>query len=306
MPLAAEYEAMFQQLASQPAAPALSELPPAGGREMYRMMRPVEPDLAIGSVENCTIAGRQGDIPLRIYTPAGEGKRPVVVFYHGGGWVIGDLETADAACRDMANGLGAVVVSVDYRLAPEHRFPAAVDDSYDALCWADANRDSLGGDGRLLVTGESAGGNLAAIMCLRARDAAGPAITAQLLLYPVVDADMSRDSYRRNGEGYLLTTDTMQWFWDQYCPVDQRGNPDASPLRATSHANLPPAIVVTAEFDPLCDEGAAYAAALNAAGVAVQHTCYPGLVHDFFATARLFPCSRAAVDDVYATVKRAI
>lgn len=307
MPLAPEYDAMLKQLAAQP-GPAMSDLPASAGREMYRMMRPVVAELPIGSINDRTIRGRLGDIPLRIYTPApgavNDGPKAIYVNYHGGGWVIGDLDTSDAACRDIANALGCIVVSVDYRLAPEHRFPAAVDDSYDALCWVAVNSASLGGNGKILVGGESAGGNLAAVMCLKARDEGGPAIAAQVLLYPVTDADMTRDSYRRNGEGYLLSTDTMRWFWDTYCPPDQRTHPYASPLRAINLRDLPPAIIATAEFDPLCDEGAAYAGALAAAGVNVSYTRYPGMIHDFFATAGMFASSRAAANDVYAAVKR--
>jgi acetyl esterase len=303
MPLAPEYQAMLTQLAAQP-GPAMSELPASVGREMYRMMRPVVADAPIGKIDNRSIKGRNGAIALRIYTPAGNAPRPILVNYHGGGWVIGDLDTSDAACRDMANGLGCIVVSVDYRLAPEHRFPAAVDDSYDALCWVAQNAGALGGNGKLLVAGESAGGNLAAVMCLKARDEGGPAITAQVLLYPVTDADLTRDSYRRNGEGYLLSTDTMRWFWDTYCPADQRTHPYASPLRAINLRDLPPAVIATAEFDPLCDEGAAFAGALAAAGVGVTCTRYPGLIHDFMATTGMFACSRAAATDIYASVKR--
>lgn len=303
MPLAPEYDAMLKQLAAQP-GPAMSDLPPSAGRDMYRMMRPVVAELPIGGVENRTIDGKAGAIALRIYRPGTTGTKPIYVNYHGGGWVIGDLDTADAACRDIAMALDCIVVSVDYRLAPEHLFPAAVDDSYDALCWVAANTSALGGNGKLLVGGESAGGNLAAVMCLRARDENGPAITAQVLLYPVTDADMTRDSYRRNGEGFLLTTETMKWFWDTYCPVDQRTHPWASPLRAINLRGLPPAIIATAEFDPLCDEGASYAGALANAGVSVTYTCHRGLIHDFMATAAMFPCSRAAANDVYAAVRR--
>ncbi len=305
MPLAPEYQAMLDQLAAQP-GPAISDLPASAGRELYRMMRPLLPDAPIGRSEDRQIPGRSGKIAIRIYTPAGTGPKPVFVNYHGGGWVIGDLDTSDAACRDLANGIDCIVVSVDYRMAPEHLFPAAVDDSYDALCWVATHSKSLGGDGRLLVGGESAGGNLAAVMCLKARDENGPAITAQVLLYPVVDADLTRDSYRRNGEGYLLSTATMRWFWDTYCPYDKRTHAYASPLRALSHRNLPPAVIATAQYDPLCDEGAAYAGVLAASGVGVTFACCAGMIHDFFSTAGMFASSRSAANDVYAAVKRLI
>ena len=300
MPLAPEYEAMFAELAKEP-APALSDLPPEDGREVYRMMRPVEPDLVIGSITDMDANG----VPVRVYRPEGvDTPLPVVVFYHGGGWVIGDLDTADAACRDLSQNLPCVVVSVHYRLAPEHPFPAPVDDSYTALEWVANEADELGGNGQIVVAGESAGGNLSAVMSLRSRDRGGPEIAAQVLLYPVVGADLSRDSYQRNGEGYLLELSTMHWFWDLYvADAAERANPDASPLLAESHANLPPAIVVTAEFDPLCDEGAEYAKRLEAAGGQVVHHHFDGLVHDFFATARMFPCSRTAVDTVYGSLR---
>jgi len=223
----------------------------------------------------------------------------VFVNLHGGGWVIGDLETSDAACRDLCRAAGCVVVSVDYRLAPEHRFPAAVDDSYAATAWVAAHMGEIGGNGRLAIGGESAGGNLATVVCQRARDAGGPAIDFQLLLYPVTDADLERPSYQANGSGYLLEKATMRWFWDHYCPNPlDRTDPGASPLRASNLAGLPPALIVTAEFDPLRDEGEAYAAAIQAAGGSAEALRFDGLVHDFFATAQIFQASRQAFEEV--------
>ena len=292
MPLVPEYQAMFEALAEEP-GPAITELTPEQAREMYRMMRPANPELVVGAVANRTIPGPHGDVPMRIYTPEGTGPFPVLVNFHGGGWVFGDLDTADGVCRDICRTAGCVVVSVDYRMAPEHLFPAAVEDSYAATCWVADNMSELNGNGRLAVGGESAGGNLAAVMCLKARDENGPGIHFQLLLYPVVDADMTRQSYIDNAEGYLLETSTMHWFWDYYCPdVTQRQDPLASPMRAASHADLPPALVVTAEFDPLRDEGELYAETLRAAGTEAQAVRYDGLVHDFFATAQMFEASR--------------
>jgi len=247
----------------------------------------------VGAVADRRIPGPAGEIPLRVYTPEGPGPFPVYVNFHGGGWVIGDLETADVVCRDVCNTAGVVVVSVDYRLAPEHPYPAAVEDAFAATRWAADHVAEIGGNGRLAVGGESAGGNLAAVVTQRARDEGGPDIHFQLLAYPVTDCDFERASYRENGQGYLLEVDTMRWFWDHYCPsIEQRRQPQASPLRADDLSNLPPALVVTAEFDPLRDEGEAYAAALAAAGVRVEAVRHEGLVHDFFATARLFPTSR--------------
>ena len=293
MPLAPEYQALFAELATQDPAPGLWEMTPEQGREMYRAMRPLIEELPIHQVVDQTIPGTQGDIPLRIYTPEGDGPFGVLMFFHGGGWVIGDLDTADAVCRQICTGADVVVVSVDYRMAPEAPYPAAVTDAYDATAWASANMAALNGNGKLGVTGESAGGNLSAVVALRARDAGGPKINFQCLLYPVVDCDMSRASYAENGEGYLLETKSMAWFWDTYCPDPaRREEPDASPIRAADLGNLPPALVVTAEFDPLRDEGMAYAAALDAAGTEATAVCYDGMVHDFFATAVMFESSR--------------
>jgi acetyl esterase len=308
MPLAPEYQAMLDELAETP-GPAIVDLSPAEGRELYRLMRPLNPELAVANVRDHAIEPAdptQQAIPVRIYTPAGDGPFPVYVNYHGGGWVIGDLDTADAACRDLCNSVPCVVVSVDYRLAPEHVYPAAVEDSYLAACWAADHMALLNGNGRLAVGGESAGGNLAAVVCLKARDENGPQIDFQLLLYPVTDADLTRPSYQDNGVGYILETATMAWFWDHYCP-DQatRTQPYASPIRADDLSNLPPALIVTAEFDPLRDEGMAYAEALRAANTTAEAVCYDGLVHDFFATAQIFQASRRGFDDACAALRTA-
>lgn len=292
MSLAPEYQAMLDALAAEP-GPTFAEMGPDGGREAYRLMRPLNAELAVGEVREGSAPGPAGTIPLRIYTPEGPGPFPVLVFFHGGGWVIGDLDTADAACRDLCRTSGCVVVSVAYRLAPEHPYPAAVDDAYAATRWVADNLQEFKGNGRLAVAGESAGGNLAAVVCLRARDLEAPRIDFQLLAYPVVDCDLTRESYQRLADGYLLTTETMQYFWDLYCPdPDQRLRADASPLRAASLAGLPPALVVVGEYDPLVDEGRAYAAALEAAGSAAELMVCEGLIHDFFATAALFQASR--------------
>ena len=297
MPLAPEYAALFQQQAEQAdsgeTVPALWEMTASQGREMYRAMRPLNPDLSIHKSEDRSIPGPHGEIPLRIYTPEGEGPFGVLMNFHGGGWVIGDLDTSDAVCREVATLANVVVVSVDYRMAPEAPYPAAVDDCYAATVWAAANKEALNANGKLGVTGESAGGNLAAVMCLKARDENGPKINFQCFLYPVTDCDLTRQSYQDNGEGYLLETKTMQYFWDSYCPDPaSREEAFASPIKASHLGGLPPALVVTAEFDPLRDEGHAYAEALDAAGTEATAVCYDGLVHDFFATAAVFECSR--------------
>jgi acetyl esterase len=293
MPLAPEYVAMFEQLSEAEPAPSLWEMTPEQGREMYRMMRPVDPELPIFKSEDQNIPGSQGDIPVRIYTPEGSGPFGILMNFHGGGWVIGDLDTSDALCRQLATLANIIVISVDYRMAPEAPYPAAVVDAYEATQWAADNMANLNGNGKLAVTGESAGGNLSAVVALKARDENGPKINFQCLLYPVTDCDMSRQSYADNGEGYLLELESMRWFWDTYCPdLDQRKEPYASPLLADDLSNLPPALIVTAEFDPLRDEGEAYADALNAAGTEATAVRYDGLIHDFMATANMFECSR--------------
>ena len=297
MPLAPEYQTMLDELAETP-GPAFTDLTPAEAREMYRLMRPVNPELTVADLLDRNIESSSGQtIPIRVYTPPGDGPFPVYVNYHGGGWVIGDLDTADAVCRELCNAVPCVVVSVDYRLAPEHIYPAAVEDSYAALCWSANHMPLLNGSGKLAVGGESAGGTLAAVMCQKARDEDGPRIDFQLLAYPVTDADLTRQSYQDNGEGYILETATMAWFWDYYCPdVAMRQQPYASPIRAEDLSNLPPALVIAAEFDPLRDEGMAYAEALTAAGTSAEAICYDGLVHDFFATAQVFQASRSGFE----------
>ncbi|MGH9134699.1 MAG: alpha/beta hydrolase, partial [Ilumatobacteraceae bacterium] len=210
----------------------------------------------------------------------GGGPHPIVVYFHGGGWVLGSHESDDPLCRDLCVRSDAVIVSVDYRHAPEHRFPAAADDAFAAVQWIADHAVDLGGvPGQLAVCGWSAGGNLAAGVCQRARDAGGPAIAGQVLLTPVTDCDMTRASYVENGEGYFLTAPLMAWFWDHYADEDERRDPAASPLRADDLSNLPPALVVTCEFDPLRDEGVAYADAMAAAGVPVRQVTARGHIH---------------------------
>jgi acetyl esterase len=284
---------MFEQLAANGPAPKLSELPIAVAREGYRLSRPVNPDLAIHAIENRTIDGPLGNIPIRIYRPAGDGLFGTLVYFHGGGWVIGDLDTCDSVCREIATLAGVVVVSVDYRLAPEHVFPAAVNDCYAAVLWAAEHATELAGNGKIGVAGESAGGTLATVMAQMTRDQGGPALVFQGLFYPVVEADMKRQSWSDNGAGYLLETAIMEWFWETYCAtVTDRDDPRTAPIKAANLANLPPALVLTAEYDPLRDEGEAYGEALQAAGSKAQIMRCEGLVHDFLSTAAVFDCSR--------------
>ncbi|MBW0088016.1 alpha/beta hydrolase [Pseudonocardia sp. KRD-184] len=236
---------------------------------------------AVAAVHDRTIPGADGELPIRIFVPGGEGPLPVLTYFHGGGWVIGNLEVADKPCRALAAASGAIVVATQYRMAPETKFPGAVDDCYAALQWVAANAAEFGGDpSRLGVIGDSAGANLAAVVALKARDEGGPRIRAQVLTYPVTDATSDLPSRRENAEGYLLTAGSMDWFWRHYLrePGDGK-NPYASPLLAADHSGLPPALVLTMEFDPLRDEGEAYAEKLKAAGVPVTLQRYDGLIH---------------------------
>nr|WP_305882598.1 alpha/beta hydrolase [Haloplanus ruber] len=238
-------------------------------------------------VRNLSIPGPGGDpevpIAIRTYTPPGDAARPVFVYFHGGGWVRGDLDTHDGLCRLLAEAADCVVVSVDYRRAPEHRFPAAVHDAYAATAWAADHAAIVGGDpDRVAVGGDSAGGNLAAAVTLLARERGGPELAHQVLLYPVTDYAFDTASYDENAAGYLLSRASMRWYWERYLGDDIDGaNPYASPLRATDLSGVPSATVITAGYDPLRDEGAEYADRLREAGVSVTHENYPGMVHVF-------------------------
>ena len=218
---------------------------------------------------------------MRIYTPAGAGTFPALVWFHGGGWVVGTLDMADGTSRHLCVGADCVVISVDYRLAPEAKFPAAAEDCYAATKWVAENASSINVDPyRIAVGGDSAGGNLAAVVSLMVRDRGGPTLAFQLMVYPVTDRNFRTDSYRQNAEGYLLTREGMVWYWEHYLrePSDAV-NPYAAPMQAKDLKGLPPALVITAEFDPLRDEGEAYAKRLEAAGVRTICTRYDGMVH---------------------------
>jgi len=223
-----------------------------------------------------------GVIDIRIYQPEAPGPLPVLVYAHGGGFVFCDLDSHDGLCRNMANSVPAVVVSVAYRLAPEHRWPTAAEDLYAVAEWVAEHAGEIGGDaGRIVVGGDSAGGNLAAVTALMARDRGGPSVAAQLLLYPVIAADFDTESYRRYGAGYYNPREALQWYWDQYVPeIGDRDHPYAAPLHGAL-GGLPPAVVVIAGSDPLRDEGLAYADALQKAGVAVRQVVFGGGIHGF-------------------------
>jgi acetyl esterase len=265
----------------------IESMSPAEARaqmEATAMSRKAEP-LPVARVEERTMPGPGGPIRLRLYWPNATGAVPAIAYYHGGGHVIGSLDTHDLIARNLCAGAAALVASVDYRMGPEHRFPAAVEDSFAALQWLYGNAGSLGADpGRLGVHGDSAGANLAAVVALLARDAGGPKLRLQSLVYPVADYTMSTPSYEKFAEGYgLLTRAAMVWFQQHYLRTPEDAQDwRASPIKAASLKGVAPAIVVTAECDVLHDEGKGYADALRRAGVAVEYREYPGMIHAFF------------------------
>lgn len=284
---------------------SFAEVSPAELRAWYDEM-PKREEIALQSVEDRSIPGPQGQIPIRIYTPVGTGKRPVVVYYHGGGWVVGNIETHDMVTRYLAKASGGIVVSVDYRLAPENPFPAAADDAYAALQWVSENAESLGGDPfRITVAGDSAGGNISAVVSLRARDRNGPGIQYQALIYPVTNiSSMDTESYKDFAKGFFLTREGMEWFRSHYLPkTEDWADPYASPLLARDHSNLPPAIIITAHFDPLRDEGEAYAEKLRKAGVPVEVVRYDGMIHGFISFVGIVDQAEEALDLIAAKVK---
>ena len=269
---------------------AASGVPPAHlvspeeARRNFRAGTPLvvgEP-IELPRIEDLAVPGPAGAVPVRLYAPSSEPALPITLYFHGGGWVVGDLDSHDHLCRRLAALSGSIVLAVDYRLAPEHPYPAAADDAWAALTWAAERGSEVGGDpGRLAVAGDSAGGNLAAVMALRARDAGIP-LRLQVLIYPVTDHDLDTGSYVANSEGYGLVRDAMRWYWDHYCPDPaRRTEPSASPLRAPELTGLAPAYVLVCELDPLHDEGVAYARRLGAAGVEVRLRREEGMIHGF-------------------------
>ena len=263
---------------------------------------------AVASAADRTIPGPSGPLGLRVYTPFGAGPFPLLVFFHGGGFVVCDLTTHDALCRNLCAGAGCVVASVDYRLAPEHRFPAAPDDCLAATRWAAEHAAELGADpARVAVGGDSAGGNLAAVVALRARDEGGPRLAGQLLLYPTTDAEAAgMPSLAENAEGYGLTRRDMAWFKGHYlADPAEAADPHASPLRAADLRGLPPALVQTAEYDPLRDEGEAYAARLREAGVPTTLSRRAGMIHGFLFFPGLVAAADAALDEACSWLRAA-
>ncbi len=265
---------------------------PHDARASYRKRRfyaqPEPPEVSL--VHDKRIAGPRGDIPVRLYRGApGSDARGALVYFHGGGWVIGDIDTHDVVCRQLALMGGFSVISVDYGLGPEHRFPGAVDDCIAATRWVRAQAETLGVDPqRIAVGGDSAGGNLAAVVAIALRDAGEHWLRYQLLIYPATDMRFVSDSYQRNGQGYMLTTESMQYFRSHYLGDNtQYADWRASPLLASDHRKLPPALIITAGYDPLRDEGRQYADALSAAGNRVQYLCFERQIHGFVSMSRV-------------------
>lgn len=305
MALEAVTAAILAEMAASD-APEFHQLPAAESRAIYTQSQSAPPTVMVHSVVDTAVAGPAGDIPVRIYRPHAD-PAPVHVHFHGGGWVLGNLETHDADCREICVAAGCIVVAVDYRLAPEHPFPAAPEDCYSVACWASANVAQLGAKAGLVsIGGDSAGGNLAAVVALMARDRNGPEFALQLLMYPITEPSMNTASYRENAEGYLLSKSMMTWFWDHYCPdIEQRNNALVSPLLVEDLSGLPPALVITAEFDPLRDEGEAYAERLDQAGVQVERRRYDGLIHGFFSLVGMIEAARESVHLVGSALRRA-
>lgn len=305
LPIDPQVQAILDERAV-PGQPPLNTLTPAQARASAEA-RPLATGPEVARVEDRTIPGPASEIPVRVYTPSGTGPFPTLLYFHGGGWVVGTLDMSDGTCRNLCVGGECVVVSVDYRLAPEAKFPAASDDCYAVVEWVSRNASAIGARGdRIAVGGGSAGANLAAVVCLMARDRGGPALAFQLLVYPVTDRNFETDSYRQNAEGYMLTRDSMIWYWDQYLNnPSEASDPYAAPLQARDLAGLPPALVLTAEFDPLRDEGEAYAHRLEAAGVPTRCIRYDGLVHGFFGMHDSVDKAREAVNQASAALRSA-
>ncbi|MEH6943308.1 alpha/beta hydrolase [Bacillus sp. JJ722] len=272
--------------------PALHMMEPRAVRELFSLAPPVEVELApLERIEDKMIpVGKGAEIKIRIYTPEGQGPFPLFVYYHGGGWVIGNLETSDASCRMLANRTGRIVVSVDYRLAPEYKFPIPLEDSYEALKWVSENAFEINGDAsNIVVGGDSAGGNLSTVVSLMAKENNGPSIAAQVLIYPVTSLNYDTKSYHEFQNGYGLERDLMIWFGNHYINNEEdKQNKYVAPLLADDVSNLPPALVITAENDVLRDEGLAYAKHLKKAGVKVDTICEQGLVHGYFTNMVIF------------------
>jgi acetyl esterase/lipase len=301
----------FLDMTAAGGAPDVSRVTPAEMRNAFQHLALAVAcrDVPIAAVEDRLLPPPCAPLPVRIYTPVGSaaGPLPGLVYFHGGGWVFGNLDTHDALCRMLANASGARVVAVEYPLAPEHGFPAAVEHAYSATGWIASNAAKLGIDpARLAIGGDSAGGGLAVTVCQRARHGGGPQLALQVLFCPVMDVSATTESRRAFATGYFLDQATIEWSLRHYS-TDRldRADPRISPLRAAEVGGLPPAHIHTAEFDPMRDEGRAYADRLERAGVAVRYTCHAGMIHHFYGMGGIIPYARTAVEAAGAAVKTA-
>jgi acetyl esterase len=302
MPLKPDVQALLEQFEAQ-GVPPFDEMSVPQARDAIGAFRDLqgEPE-PVGEVRDILVPGPAGELPVRVYHPEPGTALPLLVYFHGGGWVVGNIEVVDKPCRALANASRCVVASTQYRLSPETKFPGPAEDCYAATSWLAEHAGELGADpAKVGVGGDSAGGNLAAAVALMARDRGGPRLAYQLLIYPVTAPARGTRfaSYRDNADGYLLTRGSMEWFWDHYLrsPEDEK-SPYAAPLHASDLSGLPPAMVVTAEFDPLRDEGRAYAERLQEAGVTVNARAYPGVIHGFFWMAGVLGDGRALVAEM--------
>lgn len=301
-----EATANFLQQMAESGFPPIHEMSPEEARGLTAAMNEMYgPGPEVARVEDTAVTSGGTSVPLRVLVPHDE-PRGLLVYYHGGGWVIGALDEFDHLGRKLAQATGCAVVLVDYRLAPEHRYPAAVEDAWAALEWAGEHVEQIaGGRVPLIVSGDSAGGNLATIVARRARDAGGPQVSLQVLVYPVTDSDVDRPSYTDPENQLMLSRDGMIWFFDHYAPDrDVRREADLSPLHTADLSGLPPAVVALAEHDVLRDEGAAYADKLREAGVPVEQRLFDGQMHGFFTLVNILPGSQAGIDYVAEQVER--
>jgi acetyl esterase len=307
MPLDPQVEGLLSEMAAM-GRPPIHQLSVPDARETAEGMISMAGDPAeVAAVDDITIPVDGSEIGARVYTPDGDGPHPVVMFFHGGGWVICSLDTHDHVCRSICRDAAAIVVSVDYRMAPEYRFPTAVHDCFAATQWIAGNAETLGGDARrLAVCGDSAGGNLSAVVSQMARDAGGPSISYAALIYPAVDMTRKGGSLDDNATGYFLETDGMEWFMNHYLAEAERSDVLASPLLHSNLAGLPDCFIATCEFDPLRDEGEAYADALRANGVHVESKRYEGLIHGAINMTGVLEGGRQLVSDVSAHLKAAL
>jgi acetyl esterase len=308
MPLDPQVQALLEEMNKQ-GLPPFEQMSPTFARSVAMGFRDLQGEPQnVAEVRDILVPGPVGKLPVRIYDPDPGKALPLLVYFHGGGWVIGDIEVVDRPCRALANAAHCVVASVNYRLSPETKFPGPVEDCYAATSWLAAHAAELGADpARVAVSGDSAGGNLSAAVALMARDRNGPKLAFQLLIYPVTAPAKGTTfaSYTENAENYLLTRAAMEWFWDHYLDAEAEGrNPYASPLFAADHGRLPPAMVITAEFDPLRDEGMAYARKLREAGVDVKTSHYEGLIHGFFWMAGVIDRGRELIAEMGDELRR--